>query len=78
MCGKVKSRVHPNMGFTTSTETEEGIAQAIVRGNVNLEKDPWPKVSKEAKDLVKSMLDPNPYNRMTVQEVLGMYPFTCT
>jgi hypothetical protein len=70
--------MHPNMGFTTSTETEEGIAQAIIRGKVDLERDPWPKVSEEAKDLVKSMLDPNPYSRMTVQEVLGMYPFTCT
>ncbi|GLT66246.1 hypothetical protein SLA2020_386210 [Shorea laevis] len=51
-------------------ETEEGIAQAIVRGKVDLQRDPWPKVSEEAKDLVKSMLDPNPYNRMTVEEVL--------
>lgn len=66
------------MGFTTSTETEEGIARAIVRGKVDLQRDPWPKVSEEAKDLVKSMLDPNPYNRMTVEEVLGMYPFTYT
>ncbi|KAH0932503.1 hypothetical protein HID58_009620, partial [Brassica napus] len=33
-------------------------------------RDPWPKVSKEAKQLVKSMLDANPYSRLTVQEVL--------
>ncbi|KAJ7980716.1 putative Calcium-dependent protein kinase [Quillaja saponaria] len=51
-------------------ETEEGIAQAIIRGNIDFERDPWPKVSKEAKELVKNMLDPNPYNRLTVQEVL--------
>ncbi|GAV90073.1 Pkinase domain-containing protein/EF_hand_5 domain-containing protein [Cephalotus follicularis] len=51
-------------------ETEEGIAHAIIRGHINFEKDPWPKVSEEAKDLVKSMLDPNPYSRMTVQEAL--------
>ncbi|GAB4850785.1 Calcium-dependent protein kinase 24 [Ancistrocladus abbreviatus] len=51
-------------------ETEEGIAHAVVRGVINVERDPWPKVSQEAKDLVKSMLDPNPYSRMTIREVL--------
>ncbi|KAI4324297.1 hypothetical protein L6164_023848 [Bauhinia variegata] len=51
-------------------ETEEGIAQAIIRGNLDFQRDPWPKVSEEAKDLVKNMLDPNPYTRLTVQEVL--------
>ncbi|CAK9141651.1 unnamed protein product [Ilex paraguariensis] len=52
------------------TETEEGIAQAIVRCNIDFERDPWPKVSDDAKDLVKGMLEPNPYSRMTVEEVL--------
>jgi calcium-dependent protein kinase len=56
-----------------STETEEAIAQAIIRGNVDFTRDPWPKVSEEAKYLVKRMLDPNPFTRITVQEVLGMY-----
>ncbi|XAR71156.1 Non-specific serine/threonine protein kinase [Bertholletia excelsa] len=51
-------------------ETEEGIAQAIVRGEMDFHRDPWPKVSEDAKDLVKGMLDPNPYSRMTVEEVL--------
>uniref|UniRef100_M4DYY0 non-specific serine/threonine protein kinase n=1 Tax=Brassica campestris TaxID=3711 RepID=M4DYY0_BRACM len=51
-------------------ETEEGIAHAIVRGNIDFERDPWPKVSAEAKELVKDMLDANPYSRLTVQEVL--------
>ncbi|GLT90587.1 hypothetical protein SLE2022_085120 [Rubroshorea leprosula] len=51
-------------------ETEEGIAHAIIKGNIDFERDPWPKVSEEAKDLVKSMLDPNPYSRMTADEVL--------
>lgn len=54
-----------------STETEEGIAQAIVRGEIDFTRDPWPKVSEEGKDLVKKMLDQNPYNRLTVEEVLG-------
>lgn len=64
--------VPSNNGIITSTETEEGIAQAIIRGNIDFTRDPWPKVSEEAKDIVKRMLDPNPYTRITVQEVLGM------
>lgn len=54
-------------------ETEEGIAHAIVRGNIDFTRDPWPKVSNAAKDLVKDMLDANPYSRLTVQEVLGNF-----
>ncbi|KAH7685044.1 Non-specific serine/threonine protein kinase protein [Dioscorea alata] len=51
-------------------ETDEGIARAIIRSVVNFDKEPWPKVSKHAKDLVKQMLDPNPYTRLTAEEVL--------
>ncbi|CAL0304194.1 unnamed protein product [Lupinus luteus] len=51
-------------------ETEEGIAQAIIRGNLDFTRDPWPKVSEEAKDILKRMLDSNPYTRITLQEVL--------
>lgn len=60
------------------SETEEGIAEAIVQSDasdIDFEREPWPKVSENAKDLVKSMLDPNPYSRLTAQEVLGMSPF---
>lgn len=60
-----------NISHLISTETEEGIAQAVVKSVVDFERDPWPRVSNEAKDLVRNMLDPNPYNRLTVQEVLG-------
>ncbi|KAJ8642619.1 hypothetical protein MRB53_004367 [Persea americana] len=54
-------------------ETEEGIAEAIVQtdaSDIDFEREPWPRVSENAKDLVKSMLDPNPYSRLTAQEVL--------
>ncbi|KAG2397810.1 Calcium-dependent protein [Vigna angularis] len=51
-------------------ESEEGIAQAIIKGKVDFTRDPWPKVSDEAKHLVKRMLDPSPFTRITVQEVL--------
>ncbi|XP_077227964.1 calcium-dependent protein kinase 20-like [Tasmannia lanceolata] len=51
-------------------ETEEAIAQAIVQSEIDFEREPWPKISKKAKDLVRCMLDPNPYSRSTAQEVL--------
>ncbi|CAN4099115.1 unnamed protein product [Withania somnifera] len=51
-------------------ETEEGIAHAIVKGTIDFNRDPWPRVSDEAKDLVKGMLNADPYNRFTVEEVL--------
>ncbi|CAD5183631.1 unnamed protein product [Musa acuminata subsp. burmannicoides] len=51
-------------------ETEQGIAQAIIRSVVDFKREPWPKVSDTAKDLVKQMLDPDPKRRLTAQEVL--------
>ncbi|KAJ8755594.1 hypothetical protein K2173_022173 [Erythroxylum novogranatense] len=51
-------------------ETEQGVAQAIIRSVVNFKRDPWPKVSDNAKDLVKKMLDPDPKRRLTAQQVL--------
>lgn len=52
-------------------ETEQGVAQAIIRCVIDFKRDPWPKVSDNAKDLVKRMLDPDPKHRLTAQEVLG-------
>ncbi|KAL6976648.1 Calcium-dependent protein kinase 32 [Sarracenia purpurea var. burkii] len=52
-------------------ETEQGIAQAIIRSVIDFKRDPWPIVSENAKDLVKRMLDPDPKSRLTAQEVLG-------
>ncbi|GAV90516.1 Pkinase domain-containing protein/EF_hand_5 domain-containing protein [Cephalotus follicularis] len=51
-------------------ETEQGVAQAIIRSVVDFKRDPWPKVSDNAKDLVKKMLNPDPKQRLTAQEVL--------
>ncbi|MBA0756519.1 hypothetical protein Gogos_020172 [Gossypium gossypioides] len=53
------------------TETEQGVAQAIIRSVIDFKRDPWPKVSDNAKDLVKKMLNPDPKQRLTAQEVLG-------
>lgn len=52
-------------------ETEQGVAQAIIRSVIDFKRDPWPKVSDNAKDLVKKMLDPDPKRRLSAQEVLA-------
>lgn len=51
-------------------ETEQGVAQAILRGRIDFEKDPWPHVSESAKSLVQQMLEPNPKLRLTAEQVL--------
>ncbi|ONK75251.1 uncharacterized protein A4U43_C03F14930 [Asparagus officinalis] len=51
-------------------ETEQGVARAIIRSVIDFRRDPWPKVSDNAKDLVKRMLNPDPKLRLTAQEVL--------
>ncbi|GAB4835229.1 Calcium-dependent protein kinase 8 [Ancistrocladus abbreviatus] len=51
-------------------ETEQGVAHAIIRSVIDFKRDPWPKVSDNAKDLVKRMLSPDPKRRLTAQEVL--------
>ena len=39
-------------------------------GKLDLTSDPWPKVSSEAKDCVRRMLEPNPAKRATADEIL--------
>ncbi|CAM6093245.1 unnamed protein product [Calypogeia fissa] len=51
-------------------ETEQGVAQAILRGALDFKRDPWPKVSDSAKSLVLHMLEPDPKSRSTAQQVL--------
>ncbi|MBA0648407.1 hypothetical protein Goklo_016135 [Gossypium klotzschianum] len=41
-------------------ETKQGVAQVIIRSTIDFKRDPWPKVSDNAKDLVKKMLNPDP------------------
>lgn len=57
---------------TICAETDEGIAHSIVRSVYSFEREPWPRISEDAKDLVSHMLDPDPYTRLTAGEVLGM------
>ncbi|KMZ63815.1 putative Calcium-dependent protein kinase [Zostera marina] len=51
-------------------ESEQGVAQAILRGCIDFKRDPWPSVSENAKNLVKQMLEPEPKVRLTAKQVL--------
>ncbi|XP_043715986.1 calcium-dependent protein kinase 1-like isoform X2 [Telopea speciosissima] len=44
---------------------------AILRGHVNFSSDPWPSISRSAKDLVKKMLWSDPKERLSAVEVLN-------
>lgn len=59
------------MVYCLDAETEQGVAQAIIRSVIDFKRDPWPKVSDNAKDLVRQMLDPDPKRRLTAHQVLG-------
>ncbi len=41
-----------------------------LQGKLDLKSDPWPNISAEAKDCVQRMLEPNPANRATADEIL--------
>ncbi|XP_048431997.1 calcium-dependent protein kinase 20-like [Pyrus x bretschneideri] len=64
---------HTGGGFKhmdINNETEQGVAQAIIRSVVDFKRDPWPLVSDNAKDLVKKTLNTDPKRRLTAPEVL--------
>ena len=52
-------------------ETEQGIFDAVLRGQVDFHSDPWPKISSGAKDLVRRMLKQDPKDRLTAHQVLN-------
>ncbi|CAN1303591.1 Calcium-dependent protein kinase 13 [Linum perenne] len=58
-------------------ESEQGVAQAIIRGVIDFKRDPWPNISESAKSLVKAMLEPDPKVRLTAKQVLGIANFSC-
>nr|XP_043622880.1 calcium-dependent protein kinase 13 [Erigeron canadensis] len=51
-------------------ESEQGVAQAILRGQIDFKREPWPSVSEGAKSLVRQMLEPDPKIRLTAKQVL--------
>ncbi|KAK9078685.1 hypothetical protein SSX86_002742 [Deinandra increscens subsp. villosa] len=51
-------------------ETEEGIFEQVLHGDLDFSSNPWPSISDGAKDLVRKMLVRDPKNRLTAHEVL--------
>ncbi|KAL8555416.1 hypothetical protein ACS0TY_003284 [Phlomoides rotata] len=52
------------------TKIEQDIFEAVLRGNIDFSSDPWPNISKSAKDLVKRMLVRDPRKRITAHQAL--------
>ncbi|OMO76806.1 hypothetical protein CCACVL1_15412 [Corchorus capsularis] len=51
-------------------ETEKGIFDAIIEGELDFQSQPWPSISESAKDLVRKMLTMDPKKRLTSAQVL--------
>ncbi|KAF7818888.1 calcium-dependent protein kinase 20 [Senna tora] len=51
-------------------ETEQGIFEQVLKGELDFVSEPWPSISESAKDLVRRMLLRDPKKRMTAHEVL--------
>ncbi|KAL9399795.1 hypothetical protein Peur_008756 [Populus x canadensis] len=51
-------------------ETEQGIFEQVLKGELDFESEPWPNISESAKDLVRKMLVRDPKRRLTAHEVL--------
>lgn len=52
------------------TETNEEICLKILCQDLYFSKDPWPKVSETAKDLIRKLLVRDPKKRLTAHEAL--------
>ncbi|GAA0183931.1 non-receptor serine/threonine protein kinase [Lithospermum erythrorhizon] len=53
-------------------ESEQGVAQAILHGQIDFNREPWPSISDGAKNLVRQMLEPDLKLRLTAKQVLGI------
>ncbi|KAL1201416.1 Calcium-dependent protein kinase 1 [Cardamine amara subsp. amara] len=51
-------------------ETEQGIFEQVLHGDLDFSSDPWPNISEDAKDLVRKMLVRDPKRRLTAHQVL--------
>ncbi|XP_057778701.1 calcium-dependent protein kinase 1-like isoform X2 [Salvia miltiorrhiza] len=51
-------------------ESEQGIFEQVLHGDLDFSSDPWPSISDDAKDLVRRMLIRDPKRRLTAHEVL--------
>ncbi|GFP92595.1 calcium-dependent protein kinase 20 [Phtheirospermum japonicum] len=51
-------------------ETELGIFEQVLKGELDFVSEPWPSISESAKDLVRTMLVRDPKKRSTAHQVL--------
>lgn len=63
------------MFFYGYIETEQGIFEQVLQGDLVFSSDPWPSISEGAKDLVRRMLVRDPKKRLTAHEVLCEFLF---
>nr|XP_024357653.1 calcium-dependent protein kinase 4-like isoform X2 [Physcomitrium patens] len=52
-------------------ETEQGIFEQVLKGELDFVSEPWPSISDSAKDLIRRMLDPNAKRRLKAHQVLS-------
>lgn len=57
----------------SESETEQGIFEQVLKGDLDFASEPWPSISESAKDLVRRMLVRDPKRRLTAPEVLREY-----
>lgn len=55
------------------SESEQGIFEQVLKGELDFVSEPWPSISESAKDLVRRMLVRDPKKRLTAHEVLREY-----
>ncbi|KAJ0016474.1 hypothetical protein Pint_09935 [Pistacia integerrima] len=56
--------------FLKYCQTEKGIFDVILKGEIDFVSEPWPSISDSAKDLVRKMLTQDPRKRITSAQVL--------
>ncbi|XP_015690233.2 calcium-dependent protein kinase 11 [Oryza brachyantha] len=57
-------------------ESEQGIFEQVLKGDLDFSSEPWPNISESAKDLVRKMLIRDPKKRLTAHEAL-CHPWVC-
>ncbi|XP_073221621.1 calcium-dependent protein kinase 4-like [Cicer arietinum] len=59
-----------------SSKTQQGIFDAVLKGHIDFDSDPWPLISDSGKDLIRKMLCSQPSDRLTAHQVL-CHPWIC-
>ncbi|CAJ1971650.1 unnamed protein product [Sphenostylis stenocarpa] len=57
-------------------ETQQGIFDAVLKGHIDFDSEPWPLISDSGKDLIRKMLCSQPSERLTAHQVL-CHPWIC-